>query len=539
MSANEKTQTQIEYEKFILVTKRILKENISTNELKLKEYRTQIINANNEFVSFIRRNYRKVDRSGQAIFDDKLEEVRDKFVRCLQNLECRYRLPEDLQAEIKEGEIGEVKGLKRTEIGSTASTSTTSGISITANPPSSEDESDGEAENRAKEQVERAEKELEEREAKRCEEEQRRIRLAEKEKERQELEAQAEADRQEAERRERERRQQEEHLDRKRRENDDTMTEALKAQKELLDIVNGQIRRPYDGDPMGLQTFVTAIDIATDFATTDALKRKLVTYVKGKLDGRAREIVTDDIETIQELIDTLKEKIKPETSKIIEARIATLRYSYGKQEEFATKTEELADALRRTLIIEGMTPAKANEITVDRTIQLCRKSTQSDIVKAVLCATKFDTAKDVIAKLITSNDECVKERQILRNQKGNNPNQQVRGKYGRGRGYNNYNNRGRNYQNNFQTYRKNNYNGNYNYNGGGYRGNGGSRGRGGRGNFGNRVGYKNGYQNYQNTQSQSNGNWRMNRNQNVRLAQSENSTGPQAIMGGPHIQQMN
>lgn len=190
------------------------------------------------------------------------------------------------------------------------------------------------------------------------------------------------------------------------------MTEEWKAQKELLDVVNGQIRRPYDGDPMGLQTFVTGVEIARDFATTDALRRKLVTYVKGRLDGRARELITDEIETIEDLIDKLKDKIRPESSKVIEARIASLQYSIERQEEFANRAGELANALRRTLIIEGMTARKANELVIDRTIQLCRKNTHSNVVRAVLSAATFETAQEVVAKLITSNDECVKEERM-------------------------------------------------------------------------------------------------------------------------------
>lgn len=283
---------------------------------------------------------------------------------------------------------------------------------------------------------------------------------------------------------------------------------------------------------MGLETFITGVDIAKDFAVTQELKVKLVTYVKGKLEGRAREIITANIVTIEELIEELKRNIKPENSKIIEARIASLHYSYSKQEEFATRTEELADALRRTLIIEGMTPQKANEMAIDRTIQLCRKSTSSDVVKAVLSAAAFGTAKEVVAKMITSNDECVKERQVLRYQRDNNRSSPARGKSGRGRGFNN-NRGGRGSFNNYN----NSYGGRKNYNNNGYRG---KSNYGGRGNgYGGRGSYQNNNNNnrYQGNQ-QNNGNWRSNQNQNVRLTQAGNSSVPQAIMGGPQIRQL-
>lgn len=192
------------------------------------------------------------------------------------------------------------------------------------------------------------------------------------------------------------------------------MADARKAQKELLDIVNNQIRKPYDGDPMGLQTFITGVEIAKEFATTGVLRAKLVTYVKGRLEGRARELIPDGEITIDELIEKLKHAIKPDNSKIIEARIASSHYSHLDQEEFATRAEKLTDALRRTLIIEGISPEKANEMTIDRMVQVCSRGTDSNVVKAILKASKFQTAKEVVAKMITSSNECDRERQDWR-----------------------------------------------------------------------------------------------------------------------------
>lgn len=50
-------------------------------------------------------------------------------------------------------------------------------------------------------------------------------------------------------------------------------------------------------------------------------------------------------------------------------------------------------------MLEGINPEKANEITIDKTVELCRSNTSSDLVKSVLESTKFDTPREVIAKL--------------------------------------------------------------------------------------------------------------------------------------------
>lgn len=489
----------------------------------MTSYRREIIPAYNRFVSFVNDNYYLVDRNKQAVLDNRLEDVRNKFVQCLENLKCTYNLPRDLQTPINEADIGEIPKQPESEGESS------SNISITVQPPtptpSDTEENSGEAsdgerlsevqQRLVRERLERERLERERLERERSENERlERVRLENERLERERLE------REQLERERRRRREEEQEMA--------PMTDAerLKAQKDLLDILNNQIRRPYDGEPLGLSTFLTGVDIAKDFATTPELQAKLVTYVKGRLVGRAREVVTDDIVDINALVDVLKGAIKPENSKIIEARIASLRYTYAKQEDFAARAEELADALRRTLIIEGINAQKANEMTIERTVQLCKKSTSSDVVKAVLSASTFNTAKDVLAKLITSNDEHAKEKQILRYQKDNRSNSS-RGKFGRGRGQqNNYRGRGgQNFSNNYNN-RRQNYNG--------FRGRNNQRGRGGNGRGG-RVYYNNnGYQ----AQQAGNGGWQYNRNPNVRLAQSGNVPVPQLMMGGPQITQL-
>lgn len=493
------TKLQERYDKFASVYKRILKSKLSRNREKLIEYRAQILEAYDIFLTFILKYYEQSGDDIRAAFDEKLKRARVKLVECLDTLGCDYSLPEDLYDRIENEQVGEVQFDKiKSQLGSTGSLSTNSETVERRNST----ESNASTESNVTENVqtnlegEGTSKELEK---KRLEEEKRK-------------------------KEEEERRRKEERDKLKEEERIRKIKMSMKEQKELLEMVNNQIRKPYEGDPLGLATFISSLQILETFATSEELKSKLVIFVKARLEGRARELVTDEETTVEALIQKLRATIKPENSKIIEARISALHYSYAKQEEFASRAEELADALRRTLIIEGMTPDKANEVTIDKTVQLCRKSTHSDVVKAVLEATQFKTAKEVVAKLITSSDTCVKEKQILRYQRENRG-AANRGKFNRNRNFQNHNNRGRNW-NNFanNNFVRNNQDGYRNNN----RGRGGYRGRGG---FGGRPTQGGGrYQAPRNSDNQAN--WRVD-NRNVRLTQSGNASVPQATMGGP------
>lgn len=281
---------------------------------------------------------------------------------------------------------------------------------------------------------------------------------------------------------------------------------------DLLNLVNRHFPQKYSGNPLGLTSFLDGIRILRRFATTAALQTDLFEFLLSKLDNKAREAVTANVDTLDKLVDVLRSTIKPDDSTIIEGRIAALRYSYAKEDEFMVKAEQLAEALHRTLIIEGVTPEKANQMTIASTVALCRRSTTSPIVKSALIAKAFTTPKEVISTLVVENGVCVKEQQILNIQKVNREKRNSGQGNGRGRGF-----------------RKNDSGGS------GQNGsNGGSsrqHGQWGQSNR-NRGGQHQNYNNNNGQRSAQNRNYQQYPQQNVRVVQSGNGLGPQQMSMG-------
>lgn len=149
---------------------------------------------------------------------------------------------------------------------------------------------------------------------------------------------------------------------------------------EFLKVASATINFKYSGDPLRISSFIDSVRLLDTLATTPELETFLVTFIRTKIDGRAREFVDDSHNTINKLIDTLKLNIKPDSSKVIEGRMLSLKLSNSTQEEFAKKAEDLAESLRRSLIIEGMTTPKATEISIDKTIELCRVNTRNEML---------------------------------------------------------------------------------------------------------------------------------------------------------------
>lgn len=471
---NIQPQVQAQYGKFNEVAKCINKSQLSINPDTLNRYRENIVPAYNTFVQFISSIYDAVDEKDQTFLKEQLIRARKLFAKCLDNLRCTHDLPRNLLEAIQIDDIGQIN----------------SGIPITETDTSNRNNSEGvDADGNKKTNSNSAP-----------------ANTASNSDNPENIDNTENIDNSEDSR------------------NSDDLIHIMEP-IDLFNAVNRQFKNNYSGDPLGLTSFIDGIEILSDFATTPDLKRALLRYVRAKLEGRAREFITADVDTIEKLQEKLRANISPESSKVVEGRILALRYAYSKQEEFAEKAVQLADALRRTLIIEGMTAVKANEISVDKTIQLCRKSTSSDLVKSVLASTSFKTPKEVIAKMITENDTHVKEQQILRCQKFD-KNQNSNSNNKRGRGRNKYqNNNGQN-NGNGQFNNGNRQNGNQNKS---YQ-----RGRGNGRQNNNNYNNSNGNNRYQNSNNYGNYN---NGGANVRVANSGNELAPQqSNMGGPQFQ---
>lgn len=190
----------------------------------------------------------------------------------------------------------------------------------------------------------------------------------------------------------------------------------------FVSLMASNIRKNYAGDPLTLSSFIASIDFLKEMATTADLLTLLRKFVITKLEGRAAEIVPDNIESIDALINLLREKIKHENSKVIEGRMMALRADRAKFQDYANQVEELSDALRRTLISDGMPQNLAERQVIDKTIELCRFNTQNPTVKSVLVSKHFENAKEVVAEFIIQSNTVRQEAQVLSFRKSQNGN---------------------------------------------------------------------------------------------------------------------
>ena len=219
---------------------------------------------------------------------------------------------------------------------------------------------------------------------------------------------------------------------------------------DFLKICSAQINRNYTGDPLGLQSFINSVDLLSSLATYPQLQEFLVSFLKTKLEGKALEALSLDTTTVEDLKTQLKNKIKPESSKIVEGRMLALRMTKQSIQDFAKEAELLADSLKRAFITEGIPEVNSQRMTTEKTVEMCKLSAKSDTVRTCLAAASFSDPKEVIAKLITETNSDNTHRQVLAYERINHSrgNNNHRGQYNNYRNYNFRGQRGR--PNNFR-----------------------------------------------------------------------------------------
>lgn len=224
---------------------------------------------------------------------------------------------------------------------------------------------------------------------------------------------------------------------------------------DVLRLVSSTINKNFSGDPLALQSFIDSVNLLKTVVTPAALQNTLKQCILSKLEGKARECITDEPNSVDDIITALRNKIKTEKSQVIEGRMQALKADRVSLQDFSQKAEELAEHFRRALVMEGIPADKAREMTVNKTVQMCRASARSDLAKSVLASTTFQDAKDVVAKFVIEINDESKEKQILSYQ------HTKKGNFNFRAGNKRYNNRNNFNFNNQQQFYNNNRNNNY------------------------------------------------------------------------------
>lgn len=168
---------------------------------------------------------------------------------------------------------------------------------------------------------------------------------------------------------------------------------------------------PYSGNTDGLESFINNVNLVGGLGDA-TVHANFFLFVKGRLTGKAATVCSG-CNSINQIIACLRENICRDPSEVLESRLNALTFDNKNLTDFCVEVEKIADSLLDSLISEGVSRPKANSMTIDKVIRVCRKSSHNDTVKAVLAASSYTTPKDVLSKFRTEISECTQDRQFL------------------------------------------------------------------------------------------------------------------------------
>lgn len=451
--------TELEYNKFVTITRKVTRTDRSTVPTTLNRYREEVVTAYNGFLVFANSIYQQLSRGSQSTLDNRVEQSRDLLERCLNILECKYELPSDIFEQVELDKISNVPNFLEnsdTTIEETNQDAKSTSTSSDITPENNSQENDHKESEHGSNHDSNDNSDIE-----------------------------SEPDL-----------------------NTDKMTDV-----ETLRMVNSQLGSTYSGDPTTLESFIDSITLLDEII--DEKKALLVKIIKAKLTGRAREALSSTDDTVAKIIKSLRDNISQESSKVIQGRFTALHLSKNlKLDEFSKKVEELAESLQRSLIAEQFPEAKARQLAVEKTIEVCRANSRSDVIKAVLSSPAgFKNPQEVVATFLTQVGIARSEHQVAQNRQNASKNRQNNN--GNNKNGNRYNNNKNGQNRNGHGQNRNGQNKNNGQNNGQNRnGNGQNNGNGG---------YRNGNGNGHNNNGQN--------SRSVHYTHAGNSDAPQEHLG--------
>ena len=132
-----------------------------------------------------------------------------------------------------------------------------------------------------------------------------------------------------------------------------------------------RFRENYGGNPLTLQSFLNKIDLI-EITRNQIYKLLLQVLCNQNLREKCVKHYLIEWKEKNDIKIALKNGIKPENFKIIAGKIAALNVRNNDLTEFTKQAEELADFLKRSLVLEGITQNRAHEMAVEQTISVCR-----------------------------------------------------------------------------------------------------------------------------------------------------------------------
>lgn len=396
---NPKTQEN-HYQKFLIEATKILSQR-RLSERRSDDYKNDLVNSYNSYIEYLEPFYKDLSSLQKTKTDQEIKIIKQKLRDCYNALKISYKFPEELLesiiAEEFEDDPNASTFLSADESSVTEETSTTlvedcaagqstSGHSRKADTPSNPKETEAKAtpQDKTEDNSPTAEKPTENQPTAKPQ--------STSSNPAQPIPTDSTVN----------------NSNKNRKDKSNTMEEAP-----FLALAAKQLHQVYSGNPLELNAFINSINLLKTVGG-DARHPILKTFVLTKLSGKALESIPADPANVDAIITALRTNIKPDSSKVVEGKMMALKMDNTKSTEFTKEAEQLAEAFQRSLVIEGIPQAKAKSMAVEKTVEMCRQTAKSNLIKSVMASSTFNDPQEVVAKFVVESANDTKDKQIFK-----------------------------------------------------------------------------------------------------------------------------
>lgn len=183
---------------------------------------------------------------------------------------------------------------------------------------------------------------------------------------------------------------------------------------EFFNLASKLVPLEFDGSVDKLQSFLDSLTLLQ--ANSEGHTDRALAFIKTRLTGKARDLISDDM-TLDDIVRTLKNNIKGESSKVVSAKLLTLKQNFKDTSKFAAEIESLAISLKKAYITEGVPNAVAQTYATDTAVKSLIKNAASERTRLVMEAGTFPTIQDAISKLVSIEADSNNSATVLYNTK--------------------------------------------------------------------------------------------------------------------------
>lgn len=211
----------------------------------------------------------------------------------------------------------------------------------------------------------------------------------------------------------------------------------------VLDFLNfaTKVIPDFDGKHENLQRFLDSIHLVkTQSAGHEAT---FVQLIKTKLVGTSRNVISGE-ETVNEILHSLKTKIKNESTDVIIAKIMNVKQNNKSANQFAKEIEDLTKSLKTAYIVDGLNSELAEQYATKTAAKAFSSNSSNEKVKLVIQSGQFTDMNQVVSKFVSTSTEFCQDKHLFHynsNRRGNkNFHNRNRNQYSGNRNYYQYGN---------------------------------------------------------------------------------------------------